>query len=310
MTAPRAADRPRAAGLVMLAILLASTQDAIVKSVSGSYPVYETALMRGSVSLPILLFWFSRTNPWSDLLPQRWPRLLLRSVILCSAYFAFILAIAAIPISTAMAIYFTMPFFVAALSWPLLKERVPYYRWIAIVLGFAGVLIMVRPGYEKFEPAALLSLYAAFGYALGQMMGRDLSKSMAPLVIANWQNVTFIGIAALLGLIANYFGYQGEANRSLAFLTRPFVVPSLPDFILLEALGVMAACTIVCFVKAYSAAAAHFVAPFEYTGMVWAVLFGYSFFGDFPDGWTWAGMAIVVGAGLYMLLMDRRAQTG
>jgi drug/metabolite transporter (DMT)-like permease len=204
-----------------------------------------------------------------------------------------------------------MPFFVAGLAGPFFGERVPIYRWIAIIAGFVGVIVMVRPGVQAFEPASLLALYSAFGYAVGQMMGRKLAQHVAPLVIANWQNAVYFVFALLVGIIAQAAGFAGESHKSLAFLTRPFVWPTLQDFLLLSAVGALAAFTMMSFISAYKLAESSFVAPFEYSGMVWAVVFGLLFFNDFPDLWTWGGMAIVAGAGLFMLAMDRlKFQTG
>lgn len=304
-------NKGRAATLVLLAIGLASTQDAIIKAMSGTYPVYETMLIRGFTSLPILGVWLAYTHGLHTLVTPLWLRILLRALILCSAYLAFILAIAAMPIANMIAIYFTMPFFVAGLAGPFLGERVPLYRWIAIIAGFAGVIVMVRPGVAAFEPASLLALYSAFGYAVGQMMGRNLAQRVEPLVIANWQNAVYFVFAAVVGLIAQATGFAGESHKSLAFLTRPFVWPTLQDFLLLSAVGALAAFAMMSFISAYKLAESNFVAPFEYSGMVWAVMFGLLFFNDFPDLWTWGGMAIVAGAGFFMLAMDRfRFQTG
>lgn len=304
-------NKARAATLVLLAIGLASTQDAIIKGMSGTYPVYETMLIRGFTSLPILGVWLAHTHGLQALLSPLWPRIVLRALILCSAYLAFILAIAAMPIANMIAIYFTMPFFVAGLAGPFLGERVPLYRWIAIIAGFVGVIVMVRPGVQAFEPASLLALYSAFGYAVGQMMGRSLAQRVEPLVIANWQNAVYFVFAVVVGVIAQATGFAGESHKSLAFLTRPFVLPTLQDFLLLSAVGALAAFAMMSFISAYKLAESNFVAPFEYSGMVWAVLFGLLFFNDFPDLWTWGGMAIVAGAGLFMIAMDRlKFQTG
>jgi drug/metabolite transporter (DMT)-like permease len=305
-------NKARAAVLVLLAIGLASTQDAIIKGMSGTYPVYETMLIRGFTSMPILGIWLAYTYGIRSLITPLWPRMLVRALILCSAYLAFILSIAAMPMANMVAIYFTMPFFVAGLAGPILGERVPYYRWIAIIAGFTGVIVMVRPGVQAFEPASLLALYSAFGYAIGQMMGRGLAQRVAPLVIANWQNAVYFVFAAVLGLIAQASGFSGEGHKSLAFLTRPFVWPTLPDLLLMSAVGTLAAFAMMSFISAYQKAESNFVAPFEYSGMIWAVLFGLLLFNDFPDFWTWSGMAIVAGAGFFMLVMDRRAriQTG
>jgi drug/metabolite transporter (DMT)-like permease len=305
MTLAIADNRARAVLFILSAIFFASSQDAIVKAMSGSYPVYETVAIRCLTCLPILAIWLLRSAGLQSLRTPLWPRVLLRALILCSAYFAFILSIASMPIANMVAIYFTMPFFVAGLARPLLGEHVPAYRWIAIAAGFIGVLIMVRPGFQDFEPASLLALYSAFGYAVGQMMGRQLAHSVEPLVIANIQNAVYLGVAVITGLVAQLTGFAGEADKTMAFLTRPFVWPTPADFMLMFGIGVLASFAMVSFINAYRLAESNFVAAFEYSGMVWAVIYGALFFNDFPDLWTWSGMAVVVGAGMYMLARDR-----
>lgn len=286
-------------------------QDAIVKYMSGAYPAYETIILRCMSSMPVLFVWLAWTKGAASLLTPHWPIILLRSLILFSAYLAFILAIAAMPLANAVSIYFTMPFFVAAFAWPMLGERVPYYRIVAIIAGFIGVMIMERPGFQIFEPAALFALWSAAGYAFGQMMGRKIAQVVDPLVIANWQNATYLAVSLALGLFLALTGFHSEAHKSLGFLTRPFVAPTATDLTVLLVMGVFAAFAMVCFVTAYKLAASSFVAAFEYSAMIWAVGFGYLVFNDMPDATQWLGMAVVVAAGLYMLAMDRKhAHTG
>ena len=305
MSAPSSVDnKARAALLVLTAIGLATTQDAIVKSMSGTYPVYETMVIRGFTSLPILAIWLWWRHGIHRLITPHWPRIVLRGVILCSAYLAFVLSIAAMPMANAVAIYFTMPFFVGALAGPFLGERVPLDRWIAIVTGFIGVIVMARPGVEAFEPASLLALYSVFGYAVGQMMGRRLAQKVEPLVIANWQNAIYFLVAIAMGAFLMTADLPATSHKSLAFLMHPFAWPTLEHFIGLSAVGLLAAFAMMSFISAYKLAESNFVAPFEYSGMVWAVGFGFIIFNDFPDARTWIGMAIVAGAGLFMLAMD------
>jgi drug/metabolite transporter (DMT)-like permease len=305
MTLAIADNRARAVLFILLAIFFASSQDAIVKAMSGSYPVYETVTIRGLTCVPILGFWLLRHGGWRSLRTPSWQRVVVRALILCSGYFAFILSIASMPIANMVAIYFTMPFFVAGLARPLLGEHVPGYRWIAIVTGFIGVLIMVRPGFQAFEPASLLALYSAFAYAAGQMMGRQLARSVEPLAIANIQNTVYLGVAIIIGIAVQFTGVASEGNKTMAFLTRALVWPTLADFLVMIGIGVLSSFAMVCFINAYRLAESNFVAAFEYSGMFWAIIYGALFFHDFPDPWTWSGMAVVVGAGIYMLAKDR-----
>jgi drug/metabolite transporter (DMT)-like permease len=306
MTGAHRDNRLLAIGCILAAVGFAATQDAVVKSMSGSYSAYETVIFRCVGSMPILAALLWRTGGFPSLATPLLGRVLLRSIILCTAYFAFVLSIAAMPIANSVAIYFTMPFFVAGLAGPLLGERVRIHRWLAIIAGFIGVIVMVRPGAGVFEPAAFLALYSAFGYSWGQMMGRPLAQQVAPAVIANWQNLVYLGVALVLGLFFNLFDFSGVSHKSLAFLSRSWVWPTAADAAVLFGNGILAAFGMVLFVSAYKYAESNFVAPFEYSSMIWAVGYGLTLFGDFPDAFTWIGAAVVVAAGITMIWRDRQ----
>ena len=299
-------NRAMAMLCVLAGVGLASAQDAVVKYMSSGYPAYETLLFRCIGSLPVIAFVFWKEGRGWSIATPLWRRVCLRGAILAAAYLCFVLAIAAIPIANAVAIYFTMPFFVAGLAGPLLHERVRLHRWLAIIAGFIGVLIMVRPGAGVFEPAALLALLSAFGYAVGQMLGRPLSQKVAPIIIATWQNVVYASLAIVLGLAFNTLDFGTFSHPSLVFLSRPWVWPGAFDAALLLGHGVLAGCAMLLFVNAYKLAETNFVAPFEYSAMIWAVGYGLILFGDFPDTYTWIGAAVVIAAGILMILRDRQ----
>lgn len=291
---------------VLAAVGFAATQDAIVKAMSGDYSAYQTVILRCLGSMPVLGFLLWKQASLDGLMTPRLGRVIVRSLILCSAYFAFVLSIAAMPIASSVAIYFTMPFFVAALAGPMLGERVRLHRWLAIIAGFIGVVIMTRPGAGVFEPAALLALYSAFGYAFGQMMGRPLAREVPPVVIANWQNLIYLLAAIAMAVLFNVVDFSGVTHKSLAFLSRPWVTPSAADLVVLICNGLLAAFGMLLFVSAYKYGESNFVAPFEYSAMIWAVAYGLLVFGDFPDAFTWTGAAVVISAGLLMLWRDRQ----
>jgi drug/metabolite transporter (DMT)-like permease len=306
MTAPHKDNRLLAIACILAAVGIASTQDAVVKAMSGSYSAYETVMFRCAGSFPALTVVLWHQGGFSRLATPLLGRVLLRSTILCAAYFAFVLSIAAMPIANSVAIYFTMPFFVAGLAGPVLGERVRIHRWLAIIAGFIGVLIMVRPGAGVFEPAALLALLSAFGYAYGQMIGRPISQKVPPIVMATWQNATYFAAGLVLAIIFNSFDFSGFTHKSLVFLSRPWVWPSLADAAVLIAIGGLAAFAMLLFISAYKFAESNFVAPFEYSSMIWAVIYGWLIFNDFPDAYTWIGAAVVVAAGLLMIWRDRQ----
>ena len=296
---------------ITAAVATASTQDAVVKWLSGGYPVHEALFIRSVIALFIVSILVTRQSGWRSMFTPHWPRTFLRGSILCSAFLAYILSLAAMPIADSIAIYFTMPFFVAALAGPLLGERVKAYRWIAIIMGFTGVMIMIRPGSSVFEPAALLALYSAFAYGFGQMLGRGISLDVSPAVQALQQNFVYLIVAIVLAVAFALLPSEHFQHKSLAFLARPWQWPSLNDFLLMGGIGLLASCGTVLFSTAYKLAESNFVAPFEYSGMFWAVIYGYFIFGNVPTSFTIFGGALVISAGLFMLAMDRlRFQTG
>jgi drug/metabolite transporter (DMT)-like permease len=299
-------NRALATLCVLAGIGLASAQDAVVKYMSSGYPAYETLLFRCVGSLPVIAFILWKEGRGWSLSTPLWPRVLMRSLILAVAYLSFVLAIAAMPIANAVAIYFTMPFFVAGLAGPMLGERVRFHRWMAIIAGFAGVIIMVRPGAGVFEPAALLALLSAMGYAVGQMLGRPLSQKVTPIVIATWQNFVYAAMAIGIGILFNTVDFGSFSHPSLVFLSRPWVWPGAFDAALLLGHGVLAAGAMILFINAYRLAETNFVAPFEYSAMIWAVGYGLLLFGDFPDFYTWVGGGVVIVAGILMILRDRQ----
>lgn len=292
----------KAVAFITLAVGLATSQDAIVKFLSGTFPAYEIMAFRGIMAIPFLLFWQARGVGFKAMNTPLFGLVFLRSLILCSAYFAFILAIAVMPLANAVAIYFTMPFFMAAMVGWGLGEKVPLYRWLAIAVGFIGVVITLRPGISTFQPASLLALYSAFGYAVGQMMSRHISQTVSPIVISQWQNLFYIFAAIIIGAGVYATGYAG--TDAMPSLTKTFHWPDSSHIVTLLLLGAFSAVSATAFISAYQKAEANFVAPFEYTAMIWAVLFGIFVFNDFPDFYTWVGAAVVIGAGLFMLVMD------
>ncbi len=284
---------------------LSAAMDATFKWMSGDYPVHQLLVMRSAMAFPVLLVIMG----FRDLAPlfrhPMWPAILLRGLVMVSAYLAFVLAIATMPLADGVAIYFTMPLFIAGLVGPFLGERVPGYRWMAIIAGFVGVIVMIRPGSGVFEPAALLALVSAFGYAVGQMIARRIGLAVRPSVIAFHQNTIYLVAALALAAMFGGGGFSTDLHPSLDFLTRGWTWPSLNDFALMTGLGVLSALAMLLFTQAYQNAEANFVAPFEYTAMFWAAGYGYFVFGDVPDWATGLGGALVIGAGLFMLWRDR-----
>jgi drug/metabolite transporter (DMT)-like permease len=302
----RGDNRALALLFILLAIALAATQDAMMKWLSGSYPVQQVLTVRSLVAMPVLVVLAVSKHGWRSLFTPMWPRTWLRGFVMGTALLSFSLAIAAIPLGDAVTIYFTMPFFVAGLAPFVLKERLKLHRILAMIAGFAGVLIAFDPGTGLFEPAALLALWSAFAYGLGQMIGRTLSGRVPAPAIAVHQNVVYLLIALALTFIFAFVGGGTTGHKSLAFLTHSWAIPTFADALVMIGIGLVAAMAMLMFTTAYSLAESNFVAPFEYTGLLWAIGYGLMLFGDVPGIPTLAGGAIIIVAGLFMIWMDRK----
>lgn len=286
-----------------LGVFVFSLQDAIIKQVSGAYPLTQVVVIRSLVAFPILLALVMREVGWRALFGNDLGALMLRALIMFVSYTAYYMAFPAMPLADAVALYFTVPLFVIALAGPFLGEHSGWRVWAAVLLGFMGVMVMLQPGTGLFEPAALLSLLSACMYGISMLMARKLGSTQPASVLSFYQNVGFFVGALMTALALSVLGIEHASHPSLAFLVRNWMWIPLDDLLLIGASGVVAATGMMFLTSAYRLAQANKVAPFEYTGILWAPLWGYVFFQETPRLTTVAGAAVIVMAGLLALRM-------
>jgi drug/metabolite transporter (DMT)-like permease len=259
-----------------------------VKLLDAGYPVPEIVWARFTGHLIFMLIVFL-PRYGAALLRTRQPVVqITRSLLMLISNGVFVIAIARVPLANASAIGFTAPLIVTALSVPLLGESVGWRRWSAVVFGFAGALLVIRPGSGFRDPAVLLLLLSAFTYALYQIATRWVSR---------YDNAaTGIIFAALIGSLAMSF--------VLPFV---FVLPrTLFDAALLCCLGFFGGIGHYLIIRAFQLGAAAVMAPLGYIELVGTTILGYLVFGNFPDVWTWIGAGIIVASGLYIASRERR----
>lgn len=285
-----------------LGVAIFSTQDAIIKSISGDYAVTEAIAIRGIVAAPILAFLVRWESGWRALIEGDLRGPLLRGLILLVSYTSYYMAFPALPLAEAIALFFVSPFFVTLLAGPLLGERVSARSWAAIAIGFVGVVVIPRPGSALFEPAALLSLVSAAAYALAMIYARKLGSTRSATMMAFYQNAVYLVGALLIAITCAALGLTKLGHPSLDFLVRPWVQPASRDLLLMGSCGVIAAVAMSLLTHAYRLAEANLVTVFEYTGMLWAPLWGYLFFAETPRWTTVAGMGLILAAGLFAAL--------
>jgi drug/metabolite transporter (DMT)-like permease len=298
--------RPETRNIVGMAALAAgififSTQDAIIKSISGDYAVTQAIVVRSLVSLPILAAMVHYEAGLRSLVSLHFWALSARGLIQIVSYTTYYMAFPALPLAEAIALFFTSPIFVTLLAGPILGERVTLKSWVAVFIGFAGVMLILRPGGGLFEPAALLSLVSAAAYGSAMILARKLGVSAPATVMTFYQNGVYLLGALVIAAICAALGLTKLGHPSLDFLVRPWVTPTLWDLGLMAACGVIAAVAMFLLTYAYRLAEANVVTIFEYTGMIWAPLWGFLFFAEIPRWTTVLGMLLIVAAGLFSL---------
>ncbi len=272
---------------MLAAVALFSLMDAGLKVLSAHYPPLQVSALRGGASLPFVLLWVLTSIGPRALLRVRWPLHLLRGVLGVTMMGSFVYALRSLPLSTAYSVFFVAPLLITALSVPVLGERVGPRRWTAIVIGFIGVLVVLRPtGSGVVSAAGFAVLLAALGYAVSAITVRVLSRTDSSQAIVVWMLVFMAVGAGLLSL--------------------PHWVPIQSMHLwLIAGVGLAGAVGQYTITEAFRRGEASLVAPLEYTALLWGVLLDYRFWHVLPDGMTWVGAGIIVLSGLYLLRRER-----
>lgn len=288
--------------LLVSGIFIFSIQDVIVRTVSGTYPVLEFVFVRSVFSvLPVLAL--AVVDGGLPALRVRRPWLhVVRGILMLLAYTTYFLAVASAPLATVVAIFFSAPLILTALSALILRESVGIRRWGAVLVGFGGVLLILRPDDGiAFAPGALIAVVSAGFYASAMIIARRLGKVDSGVSMVTTQTMAYLLLSGLAGLTMQGFDVGPDTYPALSFLLRPWVMPTMFDLGLMAACGLIAAGGFYGLTQAYRLAPTSVVAPFEYTGMIWGIVWGFAFWQEVPGVSTWAGIAVIVGAGLYIL---------
>ncbi len=278
--------------LVLAAVFCFAIMDTIAKYLGAFYPVLALVWARYTVHMLIMLAWLGPSMKLNLVRTSR-PRLqILRGLFLVGSTCFFFQALRQMPMAEASAIGFMTPLLVTLLAVPILKEKISRRRWIAVIVGFIGVMIIIRPGGKVFSPAALLPLGTALCFSLYQIITRKLHAENPR---------TSLFYSALVGSLAL------TAVLLVGYWIVPFEVatPTLWHSVLIVALGAIGGLGHLVLIRALRKAPASVLAPFYYTQLVWIILFGFLAFGDFPDGWTLLGIIVIVGSGLYVAYGER-----
>lgn len=288
---PRKMGQNLAGMLCMLgAVSILSIMDAIVKWLAKDYPTMQIVFFRNAFAfLPTILYLMASGLALRDLRTRRIGGHFIRAALGVGAMITFFYALGHMPLADVIAIAFAAPIFMTALSIPLLGEKVGLHRWTAVVAGFAGVLVMVRPGASGFDWVALIALASVILYALAMIQIRVLSRTES--------SASIVFYLALFGTLF-----------SAAFLPSQWVTPDPSGWTLLILVGLLGGSGQILLTQAFRLAPVALVAPFDYSAMIWAVGLGWLLWGDVPGLTTLVGATLVAAAGLYIMQREARQE--
>ncbi|MGE4247566.1 MAG: DMT family transporter, partial [Parvibaculaceae bacterium] len=205
----------RGMACIVAGVAIFSVQDLVIKLLSGDYPLHQAMTIRSLTATPLLLLLVLYEVGWNGVIARRPGALLLRGVVMFCAYTGYYLGLAAMPIATCIALFFTAPLFITILSIPLLGERAGPRRWAAVLFGFTGMLVMLRPDSDVFIWTSLLPVFAALCYGLSQIMARRLGTFDRASVMALYGNGVFLIGGLLLSAVFGSGAFADEDNRGL-----------------------------------------------------------------------------------------------
>ncbi len=295
---------------IVAAMMTLSLQDSIVKWLGATYPLHQIVLTRSLIAATITLTVLSAMSRLRDLRTRRWSLHLTRGLLLLATNSCFFLGLIAMPVAEATAMFFVAPLFITLLSAVLLGEQVGRRRLAAVLVGLAGVVIVVRPGSSLFGYVALLPVGAAATYAVMQVLTRRLGTTDSAAAMAFSVQLIFIVAGVAMGLAVGDGRYGGGDDPSLDFLLRSWRLPSGEDLPLFGLVGVLIATASILLSQAYRSTEAATIAPFEYIALPFATLWGFLFWRDVPDAVAGLGMALIVGSGVFIIWRTEQLRTG
>lgn len=309
MTASTAQDQQslvKGLAIMAFAMMILPVMDGIAKylatvqSMSPGQVAFYRFFFQLVLTLPLLFTVegtraFRAKRPWMNLM---------RGVLHAAATLLFFTAIKYMPLADVFAIYFVEPFMLVALMAIFLQEKVGWRRWLAIVIGFGGAMIVIQPSFTLFGLTSLLPVACAFLFALYLFMNRAIGDADPPLTM---QTVSGFGGTIFMGAVLIAGDFSGNPDFAMAMPSSGFILA------LLLLLGGLSAYGHLLVVQAFRLAPVSLLAPFQYFEIISATILGFTLFGEFPTPSKWLGIAIIVGSGLYVIWRERLArnrQTG
>ncbi|MBH61360.1 MAG: hypothetical protein CL569_02695 [Alphaproteobacteria bacterium] len=266
---------------------LLTLNDGVMKWLTGGYPTGEILFVRGAFAFIPILYLAWRAGGRHALRIRSLGAQSGRATCLIVSAFLYVTALKYLPLADVVAVTFMVPIIVTALAPPILGEHVGWRCWAAVIVGFLGILLLVRPTGEALQIAIMLPLGSATASAFRDIITRRISASESSTATVAFTN----GAVMLAGLVTLPLGW---------------IVPSWDDIGLMAIGGIMFGTAHFLYIESLRLTEAVLVTPFRYFNMVWAILFGFLVWGDFPDVWIFVGTTLIIGSGLYVMSREAR----
>ncbi len=270
-----------AVALALVGAFLFVVQDSSIKWLSSSLAIIQILFLRNLIAMGLLSSGAALTGRPIALKTNNPGLMLTRSLIGVVGWYCFFAGLKYLPLATVMALFFSFPIFLTALSVPILGEKVGLRRWAAVLVGFCGVLVITRPGAALAWPM-LYVLGASLSWALVAILTRKLGKTETTGTMVFYALASFVVVMAV----------------PLYWIWLP---PSATELALISLAALVGVSAQMCLIRAYTVAEPSIIGPIEYTGLVWGALFGYVIWGEIPDVFTLCGALIIAASGLYII---------
>ena len=298
--------------LISIAMFFVSINDMLIKQLSGSYPLHEMVFVRSAIGIIFSIAILQFEGGFRMLRTDKPGLHILRGFFIVVANMSFFAALAVMPLADATALFFVAPLLITILSIPFLGEKVGARNLLAVVVGFAGVVVMLRPNRWDGEITTgqlipLLPVIGAFANACMQILTRRLgiSSTASAMAMAIYIQFTLPAVSIIFWLIAgDSWSVEGLENKSVIFLLRAWTWPADGDWPWFILLGLSSALSVYSLSQAYRSADAATIAPFEYVALPMSIMWGWVIFGELPDGWVAVEIALIGASGLYVFLRE------
>ena len=298
-------NNPKGIVFILIAMMVFSVQDGIMKHIYNFVSLYEIYLIRTVVSFVLILLFLIITKK-PIVFKSQYPILTFTRVILFFFGFSsFYVSLTVLPLGNATALFFVTPFLITIFAHFFLKEEIGLRRWSAVVVGFIGVYVTLNPDFSNFNYLSLLPILCAFCYSLSMIIIKKTSDKDSVYT----QTFTFYIGAIILSIIFYFIIGDGQYNTSnhpaSQFIFREWFVDFNNNILLMAATGVTATLAFLFLFTAYSIASPAVVSPFEYSILFWSPLVGWLYFDEIPSLNTVIGILIIVSSGIYIFMREK-----